>query len=284
MKKMILLPITIFLLATLQAQQFTLVNLGVSKSRIIIPAKATVVEIQAAKVFQDYIHRISKADIPIESDNMKAGADEILIGNVNRRELKDVPFEKLIKDGFVIKNTGKNLLIAGGTGKGTLYGVYTFLQKYMGCRKYSSAVTYVPKKKTIILNSINDIEVPAFTYREDYYRDAVDPEYQVWHKLDSHGEKAANNSEWGSWVHTFGSLLNPKEYGESHPEYFSFYNGKRHPGGVASWDGTGVQPEAQLCLSNPDVLEIVCISLQSAIEKNPGALYWSVSQNDNVNY
>jgi hypothetical protein len=154
----------------------------------------------------------------------------------------------------------------------------------MGCRKYSSKVTYVPKQKTIILQSISHMEIPAFKYREDFYRDAVDPEYQAWHKLDSHGEKGVNNSKWGSWVHTFGSLLNPKEYGESHPEYFSFYDGKRHPAGVASWDGTGVQPEAQLCLSNPDVLEIVCKNLQLGIEKNPGALYWSVSQNDNVHY
>ena len=70
----------------------------------------------------------------------------------------------------------------------------------------------------------------------------------------------------------------------SHPEYFSFYDGKRHPGTVPSWDGAGLQPEAQLCLTNPDVLEIVCKNLQAAMDKNPEAIYWSVSQNDNVNY
>jgi hypothetical protein len=53
-----------------------------------------------------------------------------------------------------------------------------------------------------------------------FYRDAVDPEYQLWHKLDSH--VGPDKSEWGYWVHTFDVLLSPKEYGESHPEYFSF--------------------------------------------------------------
>src|SRR5690606_374907 len=53
---------------------------------------------------------------------------------------------------------------------------------------------------------------------------------------------------------------------------------------VPSWDGKSVHPEAQLCLTNPDVLEIVCRNLQAAIDRNPEALYWSVSQNDNVNY
>ena len=49
-----------------QAQQFTLVKRGTAKSRIIIPEKATVVEIQAAKVLQDYIQRISGASLAIE--------------------------------------------------------------------------------------------------------------------------------------------------------------------------------------------------------------------------
>ena len=29
------------------------------------------------------------------------------------------------------------LIIAGGNEKGTLYGVYTFLEEYLGCRMYS---------------------------------------------------------------------------------------------------------------------------------------------------
>lgn len=273
MKRLNLLLIAIFFLITTQAQQFTLVNESKSKCRIIIPGKANVIEIQAAKVFQSYIQRISVASIPIESDITRPEDSEILIGNINRAELKDVPVEKLEKDGLFIRNTGKRLMIAGGTDKGVLYGVYTFLEKYLGCRKYSSAVTYVPKQKTIILNSINDMEVPAFTYRDDFYPDVInDPEYMAWHKLDNIFGKPDNGNEWGNFVHSLDGLLSTKEYGESHPEYFSFYNGERHPG------------HSQLCLSNPDVLEIVCKRLQSNITQNPGALYWSVCQNDNVNY
>ncbi|HEY9343579.1 MAG TPA: DUF4838 domain-containing protein, partial [Hanamia sp.] len=144
---------------------------------------------------------------------------------------------------------------------------------------YSSKVAYVPKQNTIILKSINDLETPAFAYREDYYPDAYDPEYMDWHKLDSHFEGVDRGNKWGSWVHTFNRLLSSTEYGESHPEYFSFYDGKRHPGINANGrDGT------QLCLSNPEVFEIICKNLQSLITQNPGALYWSVSQNDNVHY
>jgi alpha-glucuronidase len=182
MKKLNLLVIAFFFLVGAQAQQFTLVKKGNSKCRIIIPEKANVTEIQAAMVFQDYIQRISGASIPIGTDIIAPEDNEVLIGNVNRAALQEVPLEELGTDGFVIQNTDKSLLIAGGTEKGVLYGVYTFLEKYLGCRKYSSAVTYVPKQKTVVLNSIHDRQVPAFTYRENYYRDALDPEYQDWHK------------------------------------------------------------------------------------------------------
>lgn len=264
------------------AQNFVLVKEGSTKSRIIIPVKATVVEIQAAKVLQDYVQRISGASLPILFDSVRQRAGDILIGNVARPELREVPKEKLDKDGLLIKNTGNSLLITGGTDKGVLYGVYTFLEKYLGCRKYTAAATYVPKKSTIVFGAINDMQLPAFSYRENFYRDATDPEYQLWHKLDSH--VGPGKSEWGYWVHTFETLLSPLEYGEAHPEYFSYYDGKRHAGTIPSWDGAGLQPESQLCLSNPEVLEIVCKNLQAAITKNPEALYWSVSQNDNVNY
>jgi hypothetical protein len=269
----------LFLMQGAAAQEFDLVKTGTSKSVIIIPENANVIEIQAAKVFQDYIQRISGAIIPIKSDETKPSKGEILIGNVSRLEIKDVPFKKLGEDGFLIKNTGQKLIISGGTDKGVLYGVYTFLEKYMGCRKYSSKATYVPKQNTITLKAINDLETPAFAYREDYYPDAYDPEYMDWHKLDSHFAGVDRGNKWGSWVHTFNRLLSSTEYGESHPEYFSFYDGKRHSGINANGrDGT------QLCLSNPEVFEIVCKNLQSLMTQNPGALYWSVSQNDNVNF
>jgi hypothetical protein len=282
-KKLISFLILLFFLITVrsvQAKQFILVSNGSSKCSIIIPEKATVIEIQAAKVFQDYVERISGARIPIKSDETKAGDGEILIGNVNRLKLKDIPLEKLGDDGLFIQSTGRRLIIAGGAGKGVLYSVYTFLEKYMGCRKYSSKVSYVPKQKTIILNSINDMEIPGFTYREEEYPDTRDSEYMDWNKLNSHtGSGTENKNKWGSFVHTFDRLLSAKEYGEAHPEYFSFYDGRRHPEVTAR--GGSV---AQLCLTNPDVLEIVCKKLQSEIERDPDARYWSVSQNDNVNY
>lgn len=168
--------------------------------------------------------------------------------------------------------------------KGVAYAVFTFLEAYLGCKKYTSEFEVVPKQKTIKIPAIEELQVPEFTFREVFYNDVYDSRFMDWHKLHSHGDRGNNPSEWGYWVHTFHNLLSPEEYGESHPEYFSFYEGRRHAGLVPSWDGKSEQPESQLCLSNPEVLEIVCQNLQKAIDEKPEALYWSVSQNDNVNY
>lgn len=284
MKKIFQLLTLLFVCNFIHAQKITLTENGKSAYTIVMPSRPTIAEIQAAKVLQDYLFRISGVNLPVGYDSQKPVTAEILVGNVQRPELKDVAYAVLKDDGVLIKTSGKKLIITGGSKKGVLYAVYTFLDKYMGCRKYASDVTIVPKKKIISLGSINDQQLPAFSFRETFYNDAYDPEYMDWHKLHSFEGRGTDKSQWGYWVHTFHSLLDPKEYGTAHPEYFSFYNGQRHAGLIASWDGKNVQPEAQLCLSNPEVLEIVCKNLKAAIDKKPEALYWSVSQNDNVNY
>jgi len=284
MKKIFLLLAVLLACDFIYAQKITLAENGKSAYTIIMPSQPTIVEVQAAKVLQDYLFRISSVNLPVGYDSQKPVANEILVGNVQRAEVKDVTYAVLKDDGVLIKTNGKKLIITGGSKKGVLYAVYTFLDKYLGCRKYASDVTVVPKKKIISLPSINDEQLPAFSFRETFYNDAYDPEYMDWHKLHSFEGRGTDKSQWGYWVHTFHSLLDPKEYGAAHPEYFSFYNGQRHAGLIPSWDGKNVQPEAQLCLSNPEVLEIVCKNLKTAIDKKPEALYWSVSQNDNVNY
>ena len=284
MKQLFQLTLLLLLCNTMAAQKITLIKNAKSTYSIVIPQKATIVEIEAAKVLQDYLFRITGASLPVVADNVKATASEILIGRVNRAEQSTIDYLELKQDGLLIRTGNNKLILTGGDKKGVIYSVYTFLDKYLGCRKYTSDFTHVPQQKSIVLQPIDDVQLPAFSFRETYYNDVYDPEFMNWHKLHSFEGRGGDKTQWGYWVHTFHSLLDPKVYGEAHPEYFAFYNGKRHAGTIPSWDGSSYQPEAQLCLTNPDVLEIVCKNLKIAIDKKPEALYWSVSQNDNVNY
>ena len=92
-----------------------------------------------------------------------------------------------------------------------------------------------------------------------------DPLYRLWFRLEEPKEEFAG----GMWVHTFNRILPSDRFGESHPEYYSFINGKRRPGNASQW-----------CLTNPEVLEAAAAQIDSIFRANPGQTMISVSQND----
>lgn len=253
------------------AQNIVLADKGLSAYRIVIPASSTLYEQKAASVLQDYLLQISGAALPIIRSDKPGSSYEIVLGQNERLDKLpgvNINFLELEEDGFVIMTDSLRLIIAGGSKKGTLYGVYTFLEKYLGCRMYTPKVKIVPKTDKIAIGNIYDKEVPAIRFRDTHYRVTWDQEYTDWHKLchNERGERPA----WGMWVHTFNSLMPPDVYFKNHPEYYALRDGKRLP--------------TQLCLSNPDVLKIVIQNLRKRIASNPEARYWSVSQNDNRKY
>ena len=241
-----------------------------SKYRIIIPSSPTEHEQKAAAVLQDYLLEISGVALPVIKAAKASSPYEIILGQNERLDELGVKidYNSLKKDGFIIKTDSLRLIIAGGSHKGTLYGVYSFLETYLDCRMYSPSVKVIPKKELVVLSEIDDQQVPVIVFRDTHYRVTWDQEYTDWHKL-SHDENGGR-PDWGIWVHTFHTLVPPDVYFKDHPEYFAMVNGERLP--------------TQLCLTNSNVLEITIQNLRKKIAENPDATYWSVSQNDNQNY
>jgi hypothetical protein len=256
----------IFLFSCQGKQSIKLTSGGKSDYKIVIPNQASDVENRAAAELQKYLLKISGVNFQIADDLSEPAEKEILVGRCNRSEIQNLTtvLDTLDEDGFLIKTAGSKLLIAGGDDKGTLYGVYHFLENYLGCRMYSSKVQVIPGNPSIRITGIDDIKEPAFAYRELHFPDPrTDSLYLDWHKLDL--KKGKN--EWGMFVHTFQTLVPAEKYIKTHPEYFSFLNVQRIPDG-------------QLCLTNPDVFKIVAEGLKERMKEKPEALYWSVSQND----
>ncbi|MBR9998415.1 MAG: DUF4838 domain-containing protein [Cyclobacteriaceae bacterium] len=241
-----------------------------SRYRIILPAAPTENESKAARILQDYLIRISGAVLPVITADKATSAYEIVLGQNERLDELDlgINLNDLKKDGFVIITDSLRLVIAGGSENGTLYGVYTLLEKYLGCRMYSPDVKVIPEQKMIVLEEIYDLQIPVMNIRTTHYRVTWDAEYIDWHKLN-HNEQGGR-PDWGMWVHTFHALVPPDVYFSEHPEYYSQVNGKRIP--------------TQLCLTNPEVLKITIQNLRKKIAQNPEATYWSVSQNDNRDF
>lgn len=243
---------------------------GASLYRIVLPSFSSEYEKKAAEVLQDYILQISGTALPIITADKSGSPYEILLGQNDRLGERgiSIDFNELEADGFVIRTDSLRLIIAGGNYKGTLYGVYSFLEKFLGCRMYSSKVKIIPKSDVISLDSINLKEIPVIRFRDVHYRVTYHQEFSEWHKLDH--DARGGRPAWGSWVHTFNTLVPPEIYFKDHPEYFSLRDGKRLP--------------TQLCLTNPDVLKITIQNLRKQVASNPDAKYWSVSQNDNKQY
>lgn len=84
---------------------------------------------------------------------------------------------------------GGNLLISCGQLRGATYGIYTFLEDVFGCHWYSSKVSCIPKKPSIILTDLDIVQKPSFEYREPDYAVADDPDWSARNKRNSAGAR-----------------------------------------------------------------------------------------------
>lgn len=231
--------------------------------QIVVPDQTGQVEEQAAEKLQHYLAEIAHKNLVITKEKDYRRGSAFFLGRTQYAKTRKVDFTRLKEDGLAYYPVEKNLIVAGGTGKGVLYGIYGLLELW-GFRMYTSTAIQVPNVNSVSIPKSDVVVVPVVGYRTTSYPDTDNPEYTDWHRLSS-------RDAWGLFVHTFNELVPPNQYGKTHPEYFSLINGNRQPG-------------TQLCLSNPEVLELVITNLRAKIAAKPDATYWSVSQNDNDQY
>lgn len=255
-----------FLMSQSSFAQVQLVKNSKPTSRIIV-AGSDSTDMKAASLLQDFIQKVSGAQIPIVK-NTTAKKNDIAIGTASNPTLASNRSitSQLKEDGFLISTNDGVLRILSGGDKGSIYAVVTLLENELGIQYFGENEYNVPKQQTIEIPKLEVIDNPAFRYRQSQnYAMGTDPVYKLWYRLEEPSEVFAG----GYWVHTFDRLLPSEIYGESHPEYYSFFNDKRHPGKASQW-----------CLSNNEVFEIVSQRLDSIFKANPGKNLISVSQND----
>ena len=231
----------------------------------------------AASQLQRYLYDGTSTFIPYISDLCKKRGPEILIGADTREARRSVSEEELNvlgEDGFLIKTLDEDILITGKTSRGTLYGVYEFLRRFVGFRAFTKDVEKVDTLSELVIPEIYISEKPDFEYRDAYFRFAFDGAFCAKNRLnttlgDISAEKGGN-FKFFNCHHSFHDLVPPGEYFEEHPEYFALVDGKRN--------------EEQLCLSHPDVLEIALARVERWITEHPECKVFSVAQNDNQSY
>lgn len=256
-----------------------LVENGASLYSIVLPAQATPAERYAASELAHFIARMTRAELPVKPDSMPKIGPEILVGYGSRTAALGLsPEETPGEEEYLILVQNGDLVITGGLPRGTLYGVYGFLQDVLGFRFFAPGCTKIPYADDIKLDDALSLrDKPDFRYRESNYYHILNGVTAA--RMRQNGSISRLSKEHGGhhtyvpgyYVHTFATMLPPEEHYAEHPEYFALVDGKR----TDKFHG-------KVCMTNSDVLKICTEKVLSALRANPGATLISVSQNDGM--
>ncbi len=239
--------------------------------RIIISDDATVSEKYAAEEFQKWFNQASQLTLPLETANENTAHNE---GQINISASTTMDDEEIH---ITVEN--KQIQLKGGAPRGVLYAVYQFLEELVGIRFLTVDHTYIPDATDLKIPCGSYTYNPPFSFRWSYYRENSNaPEFAAKRKINTvtDAENLGGKTHQQLINHSFHLLVPYDTYGENHPEYYALVDGKRdtntHGGGP------------QLCVTNPEVIEVAAASAIQRLTDNPNIANISVSQADTAAY
>lgn len=207
----------------------------------------------------------------------------IYVGVVDNFPVLSDRAESVTEEGILIRISENAVYISGGSGRAVLYAAYEFLERFCGWRFFTPDLETEP-------DGTMHLENQTYQYNPPFdFRMILLP---LMGEGTLHYQKRHLNSRWGSVplpaeqggsvfyadsnAHTFQDLLPDSVYFDEHPEYFA-----------VNEDGQRIRDPlcgTSLCLSHPDVFDIVLDNVRKILKKNPTAKFISVSQNDGPHY
>ncbi len=273
----IALAASVLLLATVaNAQTNMIVRDGRTEYRIITPDKPSPAVKTAAKELQRFMLRITGVRFSIAAESRAGEAPAFLLGPCKRSAEAGLveKASKLAEDGVLIRTLGRDVALLGSNERGNLYCVYVLLEKYLGVRFLAWDCTIVPLEPNLALSEIDYSYAPPFMYRETLYWDSFPKDIATRQRLNGPytkcDESVGGKIAFFPYVHSFDDLIPPEDYFNDHPEYFGLQGGKRVAEHVHS----------QICLTNPEVLEISKRKVLKWCKEHPEIPIIDVSQND----
>ena len=253
---------------------------GEEEYAIVVSANASAAEIYAAETLQEYLYYLNERAYEIITDDQPFVGFKFCVGKTSVYDTADDLRDKAA-DSYVIAPFDGGLAIFGAGGRGTLYGVHTFLEDFCGYKCYGWHPAMVMTSGKMELPTEKIEYEPFFEYRNTDWRSGWMPVYSHAHKLNgafqSYTPEQGGNIPYlgGYSSHTLSTVFcSADKYFESHPEYFAFHNGERVP--------------EQLCLTNENVYEIVLDEVLSILETEHDSeadlQIISLSQADNLSY
>ncbi len=250
---------------------------------IYVAADAIPSERYAAEEFRDFFAEASGARLRIVTAAQRSDR-HVYIGDsaLMRQSRAGFSTVGLGPEDLRIVVRDDSIAIAGGRPRGTLYGVYTFLEDYLGVRFLTPDCTHVPALgEWRKIDPVDRIYRPPLAFRYSYYGEVNGNEaFAARLRINTVPRHARFGGVTSRRLinHSFASQIPSRRYGKEHPEYYSLVDGKR----LAQVHNDSRDNEP--CLTNPKVLEIVTAAVLQQIEREPEWSNISVSQNDNDEY
>lgn len=250
------------------ADALLLVQNGQPKATIVVAQDASAQVQQAAQNLQEYIQKSSGAKLPIAAT---ATGNTITVG-----KSAQVDTSKIDDDGFILQGVGtQNYVIAGGSDWGTEFGVYDFLERYLGVRWLmpTDLGTDIPKHQTIDIPGTKIVQQPTYLSRQlSPINITADSPLGKWGRFNRARGRVA-------FHHNLLHLFPPSVFAESHPEFYPMQaDGTRY---IPKDD---VDPRWQPNLSAPGIVDVAVERIEKYFEEHPDVSSYSLGMNDSNNW
>ncbi len=236
-------------------------EIQISSYRIILPDNALPGIRDAAAVLAEFVRRTTGEVLVISPESTLATDREIVLGTTCRDTAAVISARAAVTDdGFVLLVDGTRLYITATTGRGVAYGIYAFIEDYLGVRFCSSRFCALhPEAVRDVPTDLTRIETPGFMSRDTFWYDVLSP------AADSpYDFPAALRSNHGEMPHLGGGV--------------SYAGGLVHT--LPDLAGTAHEPGVQPCLTDEKTFVTVRENVRKWLAENPTARIISVSQND----
>ncbi|HON05255.1 MAG TPA: DUF4838 domain-containing protein [Candidatus Ratteibacteria bacterium] len=251
---------------------------GSAKLPIIISENADNVVKESANELAFYLEKITGAKFEIKTNQSGSG---IFLGTIN--EFPTISASEGLKiydifdgkEAYAIRTENKSIKLLGATSMGASYAAGRFLE-LIGCRFFfqSPVWTVVPKVSKITFN-INETDRPEVLSRYLGYPlstsfEKDDPDagklLRDWWRHNRVGKslKTSVGHCWPEIIRHFKSEF------DAHPEYLAMVDGKRRGN--------------QLCVSNPEVVNLAIKYVRDYFDKHPDADMIGVGPDDGGGY
>ncbi len=250
---------------------------------IVFSETASPLEKMALDDLQQFLGAMCGNPFQVLPESQVGQQKAIYLGQTQYAARHGIDFASLGQEEWVVRNREGNLIISGGRPAGTFYGVWAVLKK-AGCWSLTMDQLLIPHKPDLAVDIADEQKQPAFAGRliyNDFPGKAMlakmPPEaekaYNLWllrsgingpqtHRSKPYYVGGMYNISHSPQSHSLSLYVDPDQYFESHPEYFSM-----------NAQGERFRPEGKtmrgsLCMSNPDVARITLESLQGMIRRD----------------